>query len=83
MNPSQDDNARFDLAKQQEAIRMSEIEGQRLLEEDIQLEMGMKEMDHLLGLDSEMEIAGGANRRRAPATSPEKAEFKARARKTG
>jgi hypothetical protein len=55
MNPSQDDNARFDRAKQQEAIRMSEIEGRRLFEEDVQLEMGMKEIDHLLGLDSEME----------------------------
>jgi hypothetical protein len=55
-NPSHDDKARFDLAKQQEAARMSQIEEQRLLDEDLQFEKEMKELDHLLDIDSEMEF---------------------------
>ena len=55
-NPSQDDKARFDLAKQQEAARMSQIEEQRLFDEDLQHEKEMKELDHLLEIDSEWEL---------------------------
>ncbi|KAJ6019665.1 hypothetical protein N7522_001732 [Penicillium canescens] len=54
--PSHDDRARFDLAKQQEAARISQIEEQRLLDEDLQLEKELKELDHLLEIDSEMEL---------------------------
>jgi hypothetical protein len=55
-NPSHDDKARFDLAKLQEAARMSQIEEQRLLDEDLQFEKEMKELDHLLAIESEMEF---------------------------
>jgi hypothetical protein len=55
-NPSHDNKARFDLAKQQEAARMSQIEEQRLFDEDIQLENEMKKLDHLLEIDSELEL---------------------------
>jgi hypothetical protein len=55
-NPSHDDKARFDLAKQQEAARMSQVEEQRLLDEDHQHENDMKEFDYLLEIDSEMEL---------------------------
>lgn len=55
-NPSHDDKARFDLAKQQEAARMSQIEEQMLLDEDHQHENEMKEFDYLLEIDSEMEL---------------------------